>query len=125
MQNCPYAQLCISIFDLISDCDASCLSSKTITAEASRVLYYDSEDYFNDEVAALTISIQKIKSQINALDKYNAIADALSKVEMQEDGGSSDGVFHKNNLLEEQLLSVNHTTLLNNRESTKKNCFGL
>ena len=110
----------ISIFDLISDCDASCLSSKTITAEASRVLYYDSEDYFNDEVAALTISIQKIKSQINALDKYNAIADALSKVEMQEDGGSSDGVFHKNNLLEEQLLSVNHTTLLNNRESTKK-----
>ena len=110
----------MSLLDLISDCDASCLSSKTITAEASRVLYYDSEDYFNDEVAALTISIQKIKSQINALDKYNAIADALSKVEMQEDGGSSDGVFHKNNLLEEQLLSVNHTTLLNNRESTKK-----
>ena len=109
MQNCPYAQLCISIFDLISDCDASCLSLKTYTAEASRVLYYDSEDYFNEEIAALTISLQRTQSQIKALDKYNALSNALSKVEMQEDGGSSNGIFHKNNLLEEKLMNVNQT----------------
>ena len=99
----------MSLFDLISDCDESCLSLKTKAAEASRVLYYDSEDYFNEEIAALTTSLQKAQSQITALDKYGAIANALSKVEIQEDGGRSDGVFHENNVLKEKLTNVNHT----------------
>ena len=99
----------MSLFYLISDCDGSCLSLKTKAAEASRVLYYDSEDYFNEEIAALTTSLQKANFTIKALDKYNAIAIALSKVEIQEDGGRSDGIFHENNVLKEKLTNVNHT----------------
>ena len=99
----------MSLLDLISDCDASCLSLKIKASEACRVLYYDSEDYFNEEIEAITTSLQKAQSQIDALDKFNAISDVLSNVEIQEDGGSSDGVFHKNNVLEENLMKVNHT----------------